>query len=272
MAKRDDDSTQLSRALVALRKTAGLNQIPVSQRAGISQSQLSRIEQGRSLPTEEEAGRLLGLYEATDEQRDEILDWVRDARSGVRDERLVVQRGRTLAMQQRWRRVEGSASVVRGYQPAMVLGELQTPDYAAVVFGKPPDSPEVAERMERRRALLADSDRRHILVQTEGSLLFPVGSADTMARQLDSLVEASRLPNVELGVLTRSVPLQVTTPTGFNLYDDTTAVVGLKVAAATLTAAGDVATFRELFDRLAATAVFGEEARAELQRIAGLYR
>lgn len=270
-----DKVAELGRELVALRKAAGLTQVQVSATTGISQSQLSRIERGDSLPSEgedegeDEARRLVELYATNADQQADILRRVRDARSGIHDERLVVQRGSTLAMQRRWRQLQDDAKVIRAYQPAMVLGELQAPGYAAVVFGQSVDSPEVAERMQRAPG--ATPGRRYVLIQTEGSLLFPVGSRRVMADQLDSIIEASRQPNVEFGVLTADSPLQVTTPVGFNLYDDTAAVVGLKVAAATLTGSADVAEFRGLFDRLADAAVFGDKARAVVTQVRARY-
>jgi hypothetical protein len=53
----------------------------------------------------------------------------------------------------------------------------------------------------------------------------------------------------------------------FHLYDDTAAVIGLHVAAATLTEEKDVRAIRELFDQLAAVAVWGDEARAVIERV-----
>lgn len=257
---------------MALRKAAGLNQLDVVAATDLSQAQLSRIEGARSLPTEEEAATLGRLYGATAEQSAELVGWTRDARAGIRDQRLVVQRGSTLAMQQRWRRIEGDATEVRAYQPAMVLGALQTAAYAGVVFGKPPDSAEVVERQRRVRRLIEEANRRHVLVQTEGSLLVQVGSKAVMAEQVEAVVAASRRPNVDLGILPAERAVQTITPSGFHLYDSGVVVVGLEVAAATLTDSADVSHFRSLFDRLAAAAVFGDEARDVLARIGARYR
>lgn len=271
MAKRDE-STDLSRELVALRQAAPskTTQLAAARAVGITQSQMSRIESGPSLPTDEQAHALLELYAAASDGRAKVERLLAAARSGVQDTRLVVQRGGTLAMQRRWRALLDGSSLVRAYQPAMVLGELQTPEYAAVAVGHPVGSREVAARLGQAAA---DAPaRRHVLIQSEGSLLVPVGSAATMRGQLDAIVEASRLPNVEFGVLTSAHPLQSPTPVGFNLYDEHTAVVSLKVAAAPLTGEADVASFRALFDRLAEAAVFGDQARAVVRRIARRYR
>ena len=267
-----DHGTELSRSLAALRKAAGLRQIEVVARTALSQAQLSRIERGKSLPTEAEARKLAELYAADPTQTGELVQMAKDARVGIRDSRLVVQRGHTLAMQQRWRRIEGDARMARSYQPALVLGVLQTPAYAAVVLEQPEDSVVVFDRLHRHERLLAEAKREHILIQTEGSLRLQVGSAAIMADQVESVVQASSRPNVQFGIIPANRAVDVVAGTGFHIYDENAVVVSLEVAAARLTDAADIHHFRGLFDRLAAVAVWGEQARDLLAGIADDYR
>jgi transcriptional regulator with XRE-family HTH domain len=271
---RDDEGraeTDLSRSLLDLRRAAGLRQMDVAAATGLSQAQLSRIERGQSLPTEDETDKLSRLYRADSHRRVELIRMARDARAGIRDARLVVQRGQTLAMQQRWRRIEGEARVVRSYQPALVLGVLQTAEYASVVLEQPADSAVVRDRVARHRRLLDEPDRQHVLIQTEGALRLRVGSEDVMRGQLHSLLDAGSRPNVRLGVIPERRAVDVVAGTAFHLYDDTAVVVGLEVAAATLTDRTDIQHFRTLFDRLSAVAVWGDEARAVLAEVAARY-
>jgi hypothetical protein len=115
--------------------------------------------------------------------------------------------------------------------------------------------------------LLDEQDRQHILIQTEGALRLRVGSASVMHEQAQSLLNASLRPNVQLGVIPESHAVDVVAGTAFHIYDDAAVVVGLEVAAATLTDAADVRHFRQLFDRLSAVAVWGDEARAVIDRV-----
>ncbi len=240
----------------------------VAAATGLSQAQLSRIERAQSLPTEDETDKLSRLYQLDSRRRAELIQMARDARAGIRDARLVVQRGQTLAMQQRWRRIEGEARVVRSYQPALVLGVLQTAEYASVVLEQPADSAAVRDRVARHDRLLDEPDRQHVLIQTEGALRLRVGSAEVMRGQVRRLREVTSRPNVRLGVIPESRAVDVVAGTAFHLYDDTAVVVGLEVAAATLTDRADVQHFRGLFDRLAAVAVWDDEARAVLAEVA----
>lgn len=243
----------------------------VAAATGLSQAQLSRIERAQSLPTEDEADKLSRLYQVDPRRRAELIEMARDARAGIRDARLVVQRGQTLAMQQRWRRIEGAARVVRSYQPALVLGVLQTAEYASVVLEQPADSAVVRDRVARHHRLLDEPDRQHVLIQTEGALRLRVGSDEVMRGQVRRLREVTSRPNVRLGVIPESRAVDVVAGTAFHLYDDTAVVVGLEVAAATLTDRADVQHFRGLFDRLAAVAVWGDEAQAVLAGVAARY-
>ncbi len=93
----------------------------------------------------------------------------------------------------------------------MVPGLLQTPEYAravtrAAVGGLDNDGPErldalVQVRMARQDVLRADPPLALSVVLDEAVLRREVGGPGVMARQLDRLVEAARLPQVRLQVL-----------------------------------------------------------------------
>lgn len=261
------DTTELGRSLRAARVAAGIRQVDVTAKAKISQSRLSRIEQGNAVPTEADIVALGGLYRLDPAERDRLLALARDTLAGVHDTRLIVQRGATLAMQQKWRRLERESTLIRSFHPAVVLGVLQTAAYASAIIDDPKT---VADRQARRDALLTRSSPRYVLIQTEGALRYRVRSAEVMVEQLDAIAEASDRPNVEFGLIPARQPAQVVPTCGFHLYDmreTTTVVVGLEVAAATLTESADVAYFTGMFERLRRVAVWGDQARAELRRI-----
>jgi transcriptional regulator with XRE-family HTH domain len=270
----DDQDSELGRALSAARAAVGMMQTEVAEAvSGLTQARLSRIERGIAVPTVEDMTALLDLYSVHGDARSELEAVAAETRGGIRDQRLVVQRGRTSAMQARWARIERDARVIRSYQPALVLGVLQVAGYAAVVLDL--DAEAIRSRAERQTAFAAKPAQQHLLIQTEGALRMTVGSAQLMAEQLDRLVEVSSLPNVQLGVIPANRPMPFTCGTAFHLYEGdggSAAVVGLEVASARLTDAADVAHFAALFDRLAATAVYGDDARTILSVIAMDYR
>lgn len=272
--RRSDDikGTALGRALTAARDAAGLLQVPVAaQVPNMTQARLSRIERGTAIPKPADVAHLLDLYGVQGEERRRIEAMVA-AQPEVKDQRLVVQRGRTAAMQARWARMSDESRLIRAYHPAIVIGSLQVPAYAGVVL----DLDEAA--MTERAAQAADPlsrQQRHVLIQTEGSLRATVGSVDVMREQVAHLIAVTRIPNVRLGVIPAYRPLPFTCGTAFHLYEGDKfayAVVGLEVAAATLDQPEDIAHFTALFNRLAQTAVYDDEARAVLAEIAESYR
>jgi hypothetical protein len=158
------------------------------------------------------------------------------------------------------------------------LGVLQTRAYANAVFTPDEDlcaadaTASVAERMARWEAL-AHPGRRWELIQTEQALRWVVGSYALMAEQIQQIITACRLPNVELGVIPLDTVASGPAPlTGFHVYDDRQVTVGTDTGTALLSAPGRVAAYVARFTRLRTLAVFGDEARTRLDALAANYR
>jgi hypothetical protein len=82
--------------------------------------------------------------------------------------------------------LEATASKIRSFEPQLVHGLVQTPEYARAVIGADPRlSPEVVEqrvrfRMERQRT------RANVnLIMGEGALSLVAGSPEIMAAQIE---------------------------------------------------------------------------------------
>lgn len=268
----DDQRGELPRTLLELRAKAGLRQVDVARRAGLTQTRLSRAENGHALLTPDEVETLARLYHAPEPQRVALVAAATAAQDEYIDARVVLQRGTTASLQRRFADLERRAHEVRAFQPVMVLGPLQTADYAAAVFGEDPDHHLVQQRLQRQRHLLDDPDRRWQLIQTEGALRWHVKSPALMAAQIEHLLQLAALPHVELGILAWATPVTTFPMTGFHLYDRRTVVVGTRDGTAIMTASDVVTDYRQLFDELRDTATFGEPGRDELRRILADYR
>lgn len=119
---------ELAATLRRLRQDAGLSGIEAARRAGLSQSTVSRLETGRRAPTVKEITTLCKAYRAPAEVRAALQATARNLQEGTSSARIVLQRPRE--MQERIGRIERSAALIRGFQPAMVIGLTQTLDYA----------------------------------------------------------------------------------------------------------------------------------------------
>lgn len=263
---------ELAATLRRLRQDAGLSGIEAARRAGLSQSTVSRLETGRRAPTVKEVTALCRAYRAPAELCAELRATARDIQEGTTSARIVLQRPRQ--MQERIGRVEQSSALIRGFQPAMVIGLAQTLDYArAMMAGRV--SGETLEQLtksrEERQAIL-DTDRHFTLLHAEGALRWHIGNPTIMAAQLDHLATLTRRPNLRLGLIPWERPLTMHARHAFHLYDTHTVILGTESGTAFIADPVEVATYDRRFAELESVAVFGDEAREVFARIAGEYR
>ncbi|MCO6004443.1 DUF5753 domain-containing protein [Actinoallomurus purpureus] len=86
-----------------------------------------------------------------------------------------------------WVPLEASATILRAFEPNVIYGLLQTPEYAtAILHG---DEAAVAARMERQAVLAGDTPPALHVVLDESVLYREVGSPAVMREQLLHLIE-----------------------------------------------------------------------------------
>ena len=264
----------ISSTLRELRVRSGLSGVRAAAVVGLSQPRISRIESGTFVPTEKEILDLCRLYKAPADVRRELLRAARDVRAEVKPARVVIQRGTAHKLQQRIARIEADSAEIGVFQPALVPGLLQTPDYMRAVFADggdiTGDDLERSIAARKARAAVLDSDRRFTLIMAEGALRWQAVSPAVMAAQLDHLAELTR--RVRIGVIPWTRPTGVFTTHGFSLYDRRTAMVGTRTGTSFITDPRDVADYVKLFDALTELAVFGADAQAAISTLADDYR
>lgn len=240
----------------------------------MSQSKLSKLENCRLLPNIADIKTLCDVYGVRPADREELIQLVLGVREARQQSKVVVADG-AAQQHQTFLRVETSAKLQRGFQPAMIVGALQTEAYARVVLGQVYAGPDldraVAKRMSRASAL-DDSSRQFVFIFTEGALRWHAGSAEIMVEQIEALVTASRRDNVRIGVIPWTTPVGVFCTHAFQVWDTVAVTVGNDVRTDPLIEPEDVETYGETFARLEAVASFDDGARRELARIASEYR
>lgn len=271
--------------LRALRQEAGLTQTQVVSLAGVSQAQLSRLEQRewRSRPTPQTTHSLLELYASrlpalTPQRVASLVAQAEALATQHVDSRVVLQAGQAHNFQLRTREAERRATVVRSYHPTTILGVLQTRAFASAWFT--PDeqltakdaAASIDERMKRWNEL-AEPGREWRLIQTEQALRWPVRDYALQADQLDQMIVASRLPNVKL----RIVRLDTLSPepaplTGFHVYDDHEAVVGTDLGTALISGPARIAEYLSRFAMLESLALTIDDSQELLAALSREYR
>jgi transcriptional regulator with XRE-family HTH domain len=265
----------LSGTLRKLREDAGLSGNQAAKLTGISQSQLSRLETGRFLPSDDAIRKLCKLYRAPAAVRAELLQAVADLRPETVHARVVLSRQGGAKLQRRFGRIEEASAEICGFQPVLIPGLLQTPDYMRAVFGSgmTGDALEesIAARIERARVLA--SDRTVIFIVPEGALRWQAGSPAVMLGQLDHLAEVIRTrPNVRFGIIPQSQAVTIFPTHGFSVYDRRSVIVGITTGTSFITDPQDVAEYAKLFGELEELAVYGDDAVMVIRHVATGYR
>jgi transcriptional regulator with XRE-family HTH domain len=253
-----------------LRRNAGLNGVELARLVGISQSRISRIETGHLVPQPDEVDRLATALNLDADAREQLHDQARAARTSMRSWRLL--HGQGIAKHQGdIERMEQTASRLRLFQPNLVPGLLQTAEYARHAIELATEAQDIGLGVTRRMArqqLLYDRDKSFEFVITEGALRWRIVPADTHIAQLNHLASLATLANVSIGVIPWHAQVAAHQSTMFCLFDDTSAYIELLNGEVTTEDRNDLAQYAATFAALTQAAVTGEDAIAELRRIA----
>ncbi|MCK8676847.1 DUF5753 domain-containing protein [Streptomyces lichenis] len=173
--------------------------------------------------------------------------------------------------QEQIRALESSMTRLRLFQPSLIPGLLQTPEYVRGVFetkglSQDQSTRTISARMDRQRVLYDTGKRLHFTL-TESVLRWRLLPALMMAAQLDRIVSVSRLPNVDV----RVVPLdarQTRVPGhSFSISDDRVVTVETVHAELVVTDPRDVSLYVEKFEHFASAALAGDDMRAKVTAI-----
>ncbi|MFD3923083.1 helix-turn-helix domain-containing protein [Streptomyces sp. NPDC058595] len=278
---------QLGAELARLRTARGILLKDVAAHLGTSPTRAGRMEsgKGRVTPRTDEIVKLCELYGVTDEHQVQKLvgmvptsmapGWWEPYRDSL-PAGLDVYFG-----------LELSATSERAWEPVLVHGLLQTPDYArAVVKAGPAVRPSEVEdlvdiRAKRQAAVLTESATRTPLnlwaILDEAVVTRPVGGPEVMRAQLRHLIDVAELPHVTLQI----VPIKKGAHPGlggsFSILDFAGAeppaeppvvYVDSHAGNSYLEKPSDVRTFTAAFDLLIAAAADPTDSTAILHRAA----
>ena len=200
---------KLGAELRGLRAGAGLTSGEAAALVGWHQSKVSRIETGSSGDKPGDVGLLLDPYGVDDQELRELLLVLAGSEDGGgRQNWWHAYRGVLPPAYRDFISLESQASGMRTLETSVVPGLLQTPEYARAVTRAAVGTLEddkldalVEVRLARQEVLRADPPLRLSAVLDEAVLRREIGGPGTMARQLNRLLEAARLPHVRLQVL-----------------------------------------------------------------------
>ncbi|MEU6993217.1 helix-turn-helix transcriptional regulator [Streptomyces sp. NPDC046465] len=196
---------RLASLLVELREAAGKSMEDAAERIGCHKTKISRIENARLGVSLGELRDLLTFYGIDDASYiEELVNLAR--RGGERG--WTRNLGATLPSYADHIDYEETANYIRSFQPLLIAGLLQTPDYARALYGANPEkfsSEQVDQyvhtRMQRQQVLERDDAPHLVIIEGEAALRNEVGGREVMAPQLDRLIESADRPNIDVQVL-----------------------------------------------------------------------
>ncbi|XVV06789.1 helix-turn-helix domain-containing protein [Actinosynnema sp. CA-248983] len=264
---------RLSRELRRLRTEAKMTGTATARATGMSQSKLSKIENGMLLPSVTDVERLVAELSATRETRLELVELARQLHAEAETRRVVLHRG-AHRHQQTVARIEARATTSRFFQNAGVPALLQSENYLRVVLSATPahEQETAVATLRSRRARMDDLGKRFVFLLAEAALRWRMGSADLMCEQLDHLRGLMRRPNVQLGVVPWTADVNTVALHGFQVYDERVVTLSVLTGNATITDPHDVREYLTLFNRLERLAMRGEQLEDLLDTIATDHR
>jgi transcriptional regulator with XRE-family HTH domain len=252
-----------------LRKAAGLSGERLAVRCNMSQSKISRIESGKTLPTVVDVERILIALDVPADVAQDMLALARRANVGHISWRAVAEVG-LWRKQTELKALAETSSVQRLFNPAIPSGLLQTPEYVRQVLTPMVDSgpawdaeKAVQARLDRQR-VLDDLDRRFLFVLTEQAVRWKRARREVVAQQCAHIAELSRRPNMDIAIVPQSAEVFAAPLNSFVVYDDRLVLAELFSGEVALRDPKDIAHHMDLFEFFRARALTGDRARALL--------
>jgi transcriptional regulator with XRE-family HTH domain len=270
----------LGQELRRLRELKGMTAEEVAERLLVSQSKISRLENGRRSISQRDVRDLCGVYEVEDHRIvDSLMQMAKDSRQqgwwhAFGDIPYSVYIG-----------LETDAASLRVYEPQVVPGLLQTRSYAeALITGALPESgtTDIEKRVSvrlRRQERIKDSEHplRLWVVIDEAALRRLIGDRNLMREQLEHLVELSQLPHVTVQVL----PFEMGAHPGINgqyavlefpdASDSSVVYIEGVTSDLYLEKANDVQKYSVMYEHLRAQALNVDQTRQFIENIAKEY-
>ncbi|MCM1967766.1 helix-turn-helix transcriptional regulator [Streptomyces sp. G1] len=257
----------LGARLRGFRKDAGFSSGRAFAAAtGWQESKVSRIENGRQNASEDDI-RLWCQTTGHDAEVPDLVATVRHIEEMWVEWRRILKEGAE-GRQKSGLQIYRKSKFFRIWDPSVIWGTFQTPEYADVMFRQVvhlyeiPDDVEAAtaKRLERQQYLYR-GDRKFDVILGEQALYSNFGGPEVMKGQLDRLLTMMRLARVNLGIIPRSAHLELWPGNAFSMFDDRLVLVETYSAELTVTQPGEIETHAKTFALLKQSAVYGGEVR-----------
>jgi transcriptional regulator with XRE-family HTH domain len=249
-------------ALARLRKAKRISGAELGRMVRLSQPTISRLERDIGLPDPENVRRVAKALGASTEDIERLVVTAERAHDLMTD----LKPGPTSLgkRQQVLGELEAKAREIRVFQPDIVIGLLQTSDYARAIltgFQQLHGTRSLAESIwiavsERitRQVILTDPARSFHFILGEAALINQLCPPEFMPAQIQRIREVANQENVTLSIIPLDAVWPIAPLHGFTLLDETALLIDLFNTATISQGKSYNRAFRQIFDLYADTA------------------
>lgn len=266
----------LGRRLQQARKAASLRAVDLAKDLGISQGQLSRIENGTRRASEDLVRAWLERTGQTDDAIDDLVAQVGAADREISEWKNRFSKG-WAADQVSYEDLRREATAMRAYQISVVPGLLQTPAYTefllrhVVQLGDREIADGIAARTRQQRLLYEPGTNLTAVIAEHVLRSRGIGGPAVMVEQLHRIAQLATLPTVDLAIIPSDTDMPLPYMVSFDLYElpDSDAMVLIEFDTGEIREGEPhrVQQYRQRFDALREAALGGAAALDLLKRI-----
>ncbi|MFF7458078.1 helix-turn-helix domain-containing protein [Kitasatospora sp. NPDC008115] len=254
-----------------LRAEGGLTGRQLADRLGWTQSKVSKLETGRQTATHDDLNAwATGVGQPG--SAPELAARLRAFESYSRSWRRQLAAGHRPVQDTLTVEYERS-TVMRAWEGSVIVGMLQTADYARHVFNaytdlhqSPRDIEDAVRARVRRQESLYQPGKQYRIIMWEAALRTQLCPPAVIAAQLDRLSGVIGLDTVSLGIVPFEASLKLPPANGFWIYDERLVIVEDWHAELWLDQPENVALYSRVWETLAGAAVHGAEAHRVITR------
>ena len=259
------NSSDICSALRKLRQASGQTANAVARHAAMSKSKLSKIENDRLTPSVIDVERILDALGVSGTIKAEFMDAARVAATEATAWRLYRRLGYH-KHQSEIQAIEAQTNLMRLFQPSVIPGLVQTPEYArAVLIGKNLTEEildrTVVARLQRQKVLY-DSARDFQFLITESVLRWQLITRAMLATQLDRIISLSRLPNIWIGIIPLGTDMPEPPTSSFVVFDRRLVIVEIPHCEIATRESKDIDLYIAKFQRLSHVALRDDDMRS----------
>lgn len=261
----------LGRMLRNLRKKSGISGPELAQRVPLSQSGISKLENGKSrLPEWNVIELILIALEAEDMEKSAVRRQYELAQLDPSSYLYMLAHGADIKQRQ-IAILESSSHLIRDYQISVIPGLLQTPAYGYAVFrelgyGHESALSAMTER-QVRQGVLNDPRREFKFVILDIALFSPRAEILDYRQQLEYLLNRISASNISFRILdTRGgVPVRLSNP--FEIIDNRFVCAESAIQEHCSTGVAEILAYEQLYECFWEASLVEEESREYIERI-----